>query len=67
MPEILGHPVVKGALAGALGAAAVDIAAFRSWKSHEEALAYNWGIAIWRWFQGAALGALSAAGIEAVV
>ena len=61
--EMFAHPLVAGALTGVFSAAAVDIAAFRSWKSYEEAITYDWRIAAWRWFQGAVVGALAAAGI----
>lgn len=61
--EMFAHPLVAGMFTGILSAAAVDIAAFRSWKSHEEAMSYDWRVATWRWFQGAVVGVLSAAGM----
>lgn len=64
--EWLQHPVVKGALGGAIAAAAIDIDAFRKWQSFQEAKSYNWSRAAWRWFQGAIIGAMAAAGLEAV-
>lgn len=64
--SFLENVYVKGALTGALAAAAVDIAAFRSWKSINEALEYEWSIAIFRWGQGAVVGFLTAAGIAGV-
>ena len=60
------HPVTRGAIAGILTAAAVDIQAFRAFKSWEEAATYGWGIAAFRWFQGAVIGALAALGLGAV-
>lgn len=66
MKELLQHPVTRGAIAGAVAAAAVDIQAFRNWKTIHDWLEYDWGIAAWRWFQGAALGALTAFGIGGV-
>lgn len=57
---VLQHPVVIGALTGALGAARVDYQAFQAFKTPGEALAYDWRIAIWRWFQGAVIGAVTA-------
>lgn len=62
----LGNKLVVGALTGVMSAAVVDIVAFRSWKSYEEAAAYNWKLAAWRWFQGAVSGLLTAAGIDIV-
>ena len=64
--EWLQHPIVKGAIAGMVTAAAVDFAAFRSWKSWQDALTYSWSLAAWRWFQGAVIGAVTAAGIGEV-
>lgn len=55
--------IFQGALSGALAAAVVDFAAFRSWKNMSEAYAYDWPTAFWRWFQGAVAGAVTAAGL----
>ena len=41
-------------------AAIVDVGAFRGWKSWDDAMTYNWGIASFRWFQGMVVGALTA-------
>lgn len=62
LQALLAHPVVAGAISGLGGAALADYAAFRSWKSYDEALAYDWGTALWRWFQGAIGGAVFALG-----
>jgi hypothetical protein len=51
---------VTGAVSGLVAAAAVDFAAFRAWKSLEEATTYNWGVATWRWVQGFVGGGLGA-------
>ena len=32
-------------------AAKVDYEAFQGWQSQDDALAYDWRIARWRWFQ----------------
>lgn len=64
---ILTNPIVHGALSGALSAAAIDFAAFRSWKSFHDAATYGWGTAAWRWLQGAVVGALAAAGLGGLV
>lgn len=53
---------VMGAVSGVIAAAAVDYGAFRSWKSVQDALAYNWKLAAWRWCQGAVAGVITAAG-----
>lgn len=53
----------KGAVSGVLGAGAADFAAFKSWKSFHDAAEYQWGVAAWRWLQGAVLGAASGAGL----
>lgn len=66
LQSVLHNSVVRGALVGALGAAYVDIAAFRKWQSFHDAAEYGWGLASWRWFQGAVLGALSAVGLNTV-
>ena len=60
------HPVVRGAVAGLLTAAAVDFQAFRKWQAFSDALAYNWSTALFRWAQGAVIGAASAVGFGMV-
>lgn len=59
------HPIVHGAITGAVSAAAIDLAAFRKWSSWHDATTYQWGLASWRWFQGALYGGLTAAGLSA--
>jgi len=66
MQELLANTYVSMMIAGALAGAATDISAFRSWKSFEEARAYDWRIASWRWFQGAGMGLIAAAGLGAM-
>lgn len=61
--EVMRHPVVKGAIAGALAAAAVDRQAFAAWKSFQDVREYDWGLALFRWGQGAVIGATSALGL----
>jgi len=56
-----------GALTGLGGAAKADWDAFRSWKSFQDARRYNWGIAAWRWFQGAAIGAMGASALGPIL
>lgn len=60
------HPIVQGALTGALTAASVDYAAFRAWKSFQDAVTYDWKTALFRWVQGAIVGALTAVGFAAL-
>lgn len=52
----------RGALQGAIVAASADYAAFRSWKRLDDAFSYDWGVAAWRWFQGAVVGAVTRLG-----
>lgn len=66
MSNVLHNRIVQGALAGALAAALIDFNAFRAWKTWQDAAAYSWSTATWRWVQGAVTGALTAAGIGAV-
>lgn len=61
------NPVVQGALVGALSAASVDYAAFRSWKRWQDVLVYDWAVASWRIFQGAVIGAIAASGLGALL
>jgi hypothetical protein len=58
------HAAMGGA-AGLAVAARVDWVAFAGWKSIEDALTYDWGVAIWRWFQGAVIGAAGVTGFGA--
>lgn len=65
------HPAVKqaayGALSGWAAAARVDFVAFRQWQSFHDAMSYQWGIAAWRWFQGAITGALGGSALGAML
>lgn len=62
----LTHKLAAGALSGLVAALATDVAAFRSWRKWDDAKSYNWGIASFRWFQGALLGALAAFGLASL-
>lgn len=66
MQELLQNPIVRGVLTGVLSAAAVDFAAFRSWQSFHDAQSYAWGVAAWRWAQGAIVGLFASLGLGAV-
>lgn len=67
---LIAHPQVTKAMAGAFSgvaaAASVDFAAFRTWKTWQDGISYDWGIATFRWFQGAILGAATGLGIGAI-
>lgn len=67
MQNFLKHPVVAGAVSGLVGAMLVDYSEFRKWKNLDDAVAYDWATASWRWFQGLVGGALAALGYGAVV
>lgn len=67
LQQVLGHPVVRGAITGLISAVMVDYGAFRKWQSFDEAKTYDWRVAAWRWVQGLVAGAVSAAGLDAVV
>lgn len=55
--EWLQYDVVRIVWGGFTGALMVDILAFRSWKSWNDAATYSWSVASLRWAQGA-VGAL---------
>lgn len=61
------HQVIQAALQGVVVAAAVDFAAFKKWQSFDEAKSYAWGLAAWRWFQGAVIGVMAYYGVSAVI
>ena len=67
MTELLQTPFIAGAMAGLTAAAVVDFGAFRSFKSLDDALAYDWKLAAWRWFQGAVSSGLGNTLFQAVV
>jgi uncharacterized membrane protein len=64
--EFLRQPLVQSTVTGIVTAAAVDIAAFRSWQSWNDAANYSWSVAAFRWFQGALLGFLTGIGLGAI-
>ncbi len=61
------YPPVAGALGGALTAAKTDFDAFRKWQSFHDAEVYCWSVAAWRWVQGAIVGAVTGAGLSALL
>lgn len=66
--NVFAHSTIgRGAITGLVTAAGVDLHAFASWKSAQEAATYNWRVAGWRWFQGAVSGAVVAAGYGALI
>lgn len=60
-------PFIQGGIAGLAVAAAVDLQAFRSWKSWDDIHRYDWNVASFRWAQGFAIGALGAIGLKALI
>lgn len=64
-PRVQG--AIHGALTGWVGAAAVDFHAFLSWKSIDDAKQWNWRLALLRWTQGLVGGAISGAGLTALL
>ena len=52
-----------GALTGWASAAGTDYHAFTQWKSLDDAKQYNWNTALWRWLQGAVMGAVAGTGL----
>ena len=66
LTSIMANPIVRGAISGTLAAAVVDFNAFRAWKNVKEVYAYDWPTALLRWLQGAASGAIAAAGLSAI-
>lgn len=66
MQEFFAHPVMKGAVSGLVGALLIDYAEFRKWKKLDDAVAYDWATAAWRWLQGAVGGALGTLGLGVV-
>jgi hypothetical protein len=63
--DLMQNHIVQGAINGVMAAAVIDLQAFRNWKSFNDAAEYQWGTAAFRWFQGAVVGALTAAGLGA--
>ncbi len=64
MADIWHSVPMRGAVAGALSAAWIDFAAFRSWKSFDDVWHYDWRLAAFRWLQGAVVGAVTALGVD---
>lgn len=60
------HPVTQGIISGALTAAVVDFSAFRSWRSVHDAVTYDWETALFRWVQGALVGAVASFSVSTV-
>jgi sensor domain CHASE-containing protein len=60
---IVQNPIVRGAFTGALGAALVDVRAWQSWTD----AVFNLKLASWRWVQGAIIGAVGGAGLQALL
>lgn len=54
--------VRDAAIVGVATAMVIDFQAFRSWKSFQQFREYDWTLAVWRWSQGAVIGAVGAIG-----
>ncbi|MCR4300865.1 MAG: hypothetical protein NUV51_04580 [Sulfuricaulis sp.] len=52
----IASPLTKAAVAGLIASALLDFQAFRAWKSWHDFAVYQWGTALFRWFQGAVIG-----------
>lgn len=59
----LALPFVQAVITGLVGGVAVDIVAFRKFQSWNEFAEYQWDLAAWRAFQGAAGGVLGYFGL----
>jgi hypothetical protein len=66
LTSMLANRWVHAAVAGAVAAALIDFNAFRAWKTWQDALTYNWATALFRWFQVALTGLVTAAGFSVV-
>lgn len=62
--SLVANKYVWGGLLGLAAAAKIDYEAFQSWQSVDQAIAYDWKIAAWRWFKGIAAGVVAAAGAD---
>lgn len=62
MVTVMRSSIVQGAITGAIAAAGVDIHAFQTWKSFNDVATYSWSTALFRWLQGAVLGAVAGVG-----
>ena len=67
LATIVHSTFVKGAVAGLLSAAVVDLHAFLTWKSVSDVKSYSWSTALLRWGQGVIVGGLTGAGYGAVI
>lgn len=64
MHDFLHNSFVRSAIAGLVAAAIVDVHAFMKFQDVREFAKYSWGIAAFRWVQGAVGGLITAAGIS---
>ena len=60
-------PAAVGMLSGLVAAIKADHEAFRSWQSWSDVARFNWNVASYRYARGAALGALTGAGIGSLL
>jgi hypothetical protein len=59
-------PIVQTVIAGIVAGIAGDLAAFRAWKSWNDAAVYDWTTASFRLVQGAVVGLLTGIGLGAI-
>lgn len=62
----LQYPLAQTVIAGILTGIAGDIAAFRAWKSWNDAATYSWSTFTFRAFQGGVVGLLTGLGIAGI-
>lgn len=63
---LLAIPAVRAGAAGAMSAALIDFAAFRSFKNWHDVATYNWSVASFRWVAGFATAAVTSLGLGAL-
>jgi hypothetical protein len=65
--QALHAPAVVGLLAGLVTAIKADHEAFKQWNSWHDVESFDWNLASFRYARGAALGALTGAGIGSLL
>lgn len=65
--DLLAHPIAKGIITGIVTGIAGDVAAFRAWKTWQDAAVYDYATLSFRAVQGAIVGLITAAGLWVVL